>query len=80
MRADAVTLEWGLKIPMRDGSSLSATVYRPKRDGPVPGVFHEHGVDEAVLAGLEVLVEGREAQHDGTECERSTQGRLRGEE
>jgi len=40
MRAAAVTLDWGVKIPMRDGSTLSATVYRPKAGGRVPGVFY----------------------------------------
>jgi putative CocE/NonD family hydrolase len=32
-----VSFEWGVKIPMRDGAKLNATVYRPKdSSGPMP--------------------------------------------
>ena len=34
-----VTLDWGVKIPMRDGVRLNATVYRPEGAGPLPVVF-----------------------------------------
>src|SRR5438132_5382375 len=31
---------WGVKVPMRDGVKLNATVYRPKEmKGPLPVVF-----------------------------------------
>ena len=29
---------WGVKIPMRDGIHLNATVYKPKNAGPVPAI------------------------------------------
>jgi predicted acyl esterase len=28
-RADPVQLQWGVKIPLRDGVKLNATLYRP---------------------------------------------------
>ncbi len=34
-----VNLYWGVKIPMRDGVHLNATIYRPKSDRPVPAIF-----------------------------------------
>jgi putative CocE/NonD family hydrolase len=34
-----VTLEWGVKIPMRDGIELNATIFRPRDAGPLPVVF-----------------------------------------
>ena len=35
-----VTLEWGVKISMRDGVNLNATVFRPKDlPEPLPVVF-----------------------------------------
>ena len=34
-----VELEWGVKIPMRDGVRLNATVYRPAGAGPLPVIF-----------------------------------------
>ena len=34
-----VQFTWGVKIPMRDGIKLDATVYRPKTDKPAPCVF-----------------------------------------
>jgi hypothetical protein len=35
-----VELTWGVKIPMRDGVLLNATLYRPRRpDAPVPVLF-----------------------------------------
>jgi uncharacterized protein len=34
-----VDFRWGVKIPMGDGVELHATVYRPKGDEPVPGIF-----------------------------------------
>lgn len=33
-----VDLLWGVKIPMRDGIHLNATVYKPKNAGPVPAI------------------------------------------
>lgn len=34
-----VSLEWGVAIPMRDGVTLSANLYRPRMaDGPLPGI------------------------------------------
>ena len=36
----AVDLQWGVKIPVRDGVKLSATVFQPhKMDGPLPVIF-----------------------------------------
>jgi putative CocE/NonD family hydrolase len=36
----AVDFTWGVKIPMRDGVKLNATVYRPKdQKGPLPVIF-----------------------------------------
>lgn len=32
-------LLWGVKIPMRDGVQLNATVYKPKEIGPLPVIF-----------------------------------------
>ncbi len=34
-----VDLLWGVKIPVRDGVQLNATVYKPKGAGPLPVVF-----------------------------------------
>lgn len=34
-----VEFGWGVKIPMRDGVELNATVYRPKGDEPTPAIF-----------------------------------------
>ncbi len=34
-----IDFEWGVKIPMRDGVLLNATLYRPKDDQPVSVVF-----------------------------------------
>lgn len=35
-----VDMEWGVKIPMRDGVALNATVYRPQgQKDPLPAVF-----------------------------------------
>lgn len=34
-----VDFNWGVKIPMRDGVHLNATIYRPKSDLPVPAIF-----------------------------------------
>ena len=34
-----IAFEWGVRIPMRDGVKLGATVYRPKGAGPLPVVF-----------------------------------------
>ena len=34
-----VDFRWGIKIPMRDGVHLSATVYRPKSAEPTPVIF-----------------------------------------
>jgi putative CocE/NonD family hydrolase len=39
--ASGITLEWGVKIPLHDGSILNATLYRPKPDrGPVPCIYY----------------------------------------
>lgn len=36
----SVTIEWGVRIPMRDGISLHADLYRPKHvDSPLPGLL-----------------------------------------
>ena len=60
---------WGVKIPMRDGVHLNATVYRPRRTGPTPAVFtltpyiadsyHERGVYFAQHGYPFVLVDCR---------------------
>lgn len=34
-----VDFAWGLRIPLRDGVHLNATLYRPKGDEPVPAIF-----------------------------------------
>lgn len=34
-----VDFSWGVKIPMRDGVELNATVYRPKGEEPAPAIF-----------------------------------------
>lgn len=35
-----VSIQWGVKIPLRDGVRLNATVYRPRNaTGPLPVVF-----------------------------------------
>ena len=34
-----IEFEWGQKIPMRDGISLNATIYRPDSADPVPAIF-----------------------------------------
>lgn len=35
-----VAIEWGVKIPLRDGIRLNATIYRPRGEaGPLPVVF-----------------------------------------
>lgn len=37
---DAVNFQWGVKIPMRDGIKLNATVYRPQsQHSPLPCIF-----------------------------------------
>jgi hypothetical protein len=72
--ADAarVSFRWGVKIPMRDGVRLNATVYTPRaQNGPAPCIFtltpyiaqsyHDRGVYFAAhgLAFLTVDVRGR---------------------
>ncbi|MBS0420328.1 MAG: CocE/NonD family hydrolase [Proteobacteria bacterium] len=37
--ADNVNFQWGVKIPMRDGVKLNATVYTPAQKEPAPCVF-----------------------------------------
>ena len=38
--ADSVQLTWGVKIPMRDGVRLNATVYTPRdQKAPAPCIF-----------------------------------------
>jgi len=37
--AATVDLTWGVKIPLRDGTKLNATIYRPRTDDPLPVVF-----------------------------------------
>ena len=34
-----VDLTWAVKIPLRDGVKLNATLYRPHNSGPVPAIF-----------------------------------------
>lgn len=34
-----VDFQWGVKIPVRDGVRLNATVYRPRQDEPTPAIF-----------------------------------------
>ena len=34
-----VDFSWGIKIPMRDGIHLNATIYKPKSGGPTPVIF-----------------------------------------
>ncbi len=34
-----IDFTWGVKIPLRDGVSLNATLYKPKVDGQVPAIF-----------------------------------------
>jgi len=34
-----VDFVWGLRIPMRDGIKLNATVYKPKKTDPTPAIF-----------------------------------------
>lgn len=65
-----VAIEWGVRIPMRDGASLHATVYRPKHvAGVLPGLvtitpyvadsFHEAGVFFASNGFLFAVVDCR---------------------
>jgi putative CocE/NonD family hydrolase len=38
--AEEIDLTWGVRIPLRDGVHLNATVYRPKdAPGPLPAIF-----------------------------------------
>ena len=37
--AKNVDFTWGLKIPMRDGVLLNATLYKPKSGDPTPAIF-----------------------------------------
>ena len=37
--ADAVDMQWGVKVPLRDGVKLNATVYSRKETEPLPVVF-----------------------------------------
>jgi uncharacterized protein len=70
--ASKIDFHWGIKIPMRDGVHLNATVYTPRdQKGPVPCVFtltpyigqnyHERGVYFAAhgIPFLTVDVRGR---------------------
>lgn len=34
-----IRLQWGLKIPMRDGVELNATLYLPLEEAPLPAIF-----------------------------------------
>lgn len=34
-----IAFEWGVRVPMRDGIELAATVYRPKGADPTPAIF-----------------------------------------
>jgi uncharacterized protein len=39
-KADPVAFQWGVKIPLRDGVKLNATVYRPEQQkDPLPCIF-----------------------------------------
>ena len=37
--ADDIDFSWGVKIPMRDGIRLNATLYKPKDSTPTPVIF-----------------------------------------
>jgi uncharacterized protein len=76
--AASVDFAWGVKIPMRDGARLNATVYTPKdRKAPAPCIFtltpyiaqsyHERGMYFAAhgYAFLTVDARGR-CNSDGT--------------
>jgi uncharacterized protein len=65
-----VSIDWGLRVPMRDGLHLHATAYRPKDgDGPWPAIFtltpyvadsfHAAGVYYASNGFLFVVVDSR---------------------
>lgn len=66
----AVAIDWGVRIPMRDGVSLHAVIYRPKQvTAPMPGVititpyiadsFHEAGIFFASEGFLFAVVDCR---------------------
>jgi putative CocE/NonD family hydrolase len=38
-RSSSIDLLWGVKIPMRNGIQLNATVYKPKGAGPLPVIL-----------------------------------------
>lgn len=51
----AVSIDWGVRIPMRDGASLHAVLYRPKATSePLPAVMTitPYGVDSVHEAGV----------------------------
>src|SRR5688572_25344053 len=69
---NSVSMKWGIRVPLRDGIHLSATLYLPDRcDTPAPVIFtqtpyvgqtyHEHAVYFAArgLPFLTVDVRGR---------------------
>jgi len=35
----SINFSWGVKIPLRDGVLLNATLYKPTEDQPVPAIF-----------------------------------------
>ena len=37
--SEQVDFTWGVKIPMRDGVQLNATLYQPKNSKPIPAIF-----------------------------------------
>ncbi len=42
--ASEIQLTWGVKIPLRDGVQLNATLYRPPGEHALAGSFHPHPV------------------------------------
>jgi putative CocE/NonD family hydrolase len=52
--SERVDFSWGVKIPMRDGVQLNATLYQPKTSQPIPAIFTltPYIADGAHLRGL----------------------------
>ncbi len=36
---EEISLSWGMRIPLRDGTLLNATLYKPREEKPTPAVF-----------------------------------------
>jgi len=53
--APSIVMEYDVRIPMRDGVTLSADIYRPEGGGPVPVILvrtpYDNGVASQVAAG-----------------------------